>query len=76
LVTVKDAVVVWFKAPLSPLIVSGYVCLALVVNVFTVRVEVVAAGLGVKVTVLPEGWPVRLRVTNPLKPLIGVIVTV
>lgn len=45
-------------------------------NVFIVRVEVVAAGAGVNVTVLPDGWPVRLRVTDPLNPLIGVIVTV
>lgn len=44
-------------------------------GVFTVRVEVVVAGLGVNVTMAPEGWPVRLNVTAPLKPLDGVIVT-
>ena len=45
-------------------------------KVFTVRVELLVAGLGVKVTVLPDGWPVRLRVTDPLKPLLGVTFTV
>ena len=75
LVTVNDAGILWLKAPLTPLIVSEYVCLALDVSVFTVRVEVVAAGFGVKVTVLPDGWPVRLRVTDPLNPLTGVMVT-
>jgi len=76
LVTVNDAAILWLKAPLTPLIVSVYVCLALPGNVFTVSVEVVAAGFGVKVMVLPDGWPVRLRVTAPLNPLAGVMVTV
>ena len=49
----------------------------MVVNsVFTVSEEVPVAGLGVKVTVEPEGCPVKLSVTAPLKPLDGVIVTV
>ena len=45
-------------------------------SVLTVSVEVPVAGLGVKVTVDPEGWPVTLRVTPPLKPFDGVIITV
>ena len=40
-----------------------------------VSVDVVVAGFGVNVTVEPDGWPVRLRVTAPVKPLDGVIVT-
>ena len=45
-------------------------------SVFTVSVAVPVTGLGVKVTVEPEGWPVRLKVTAPLKLPEGVIVTV
>ena len=40
-------------------------------SVPTVSVEVEEPGLGVKVTVEPEGLPVRLSVTAPLKPLAG-----
>jgi len=76
LVTVSDAVVVWFNPPLTPLTVSVYVCNLLDSGVLTVSVEVVEPGLGVKVIVLPDGWPVRLKATGPLNPLAGVMVTV
>ena len=41
-----------------------------------VKVEVLVAGLGVNLTVEPEGWPERERVTAPLNPLDGRTVTV
>ena len=43
--------------------------------VVTVSVEVLPAGLGVKLALAPLGSPLTLRVTE-LKPLLGVIVTV
>ena len=45
-------------------------------EVATVSVDVEAAGFGVNTKVDPDGCPVRLNVTAPLKPLLGVIVTV
>jgi hypothetical protein len=77
LVTDRVAVVVWFKPPLMPLIVSvkspdeGPLA-----DVVTIRVELVVAGLGVKLEVAPGGVPVTLKLTGPLKPFAGVIVTV
>ncbi len=41
-----------------------------------VKVEEVAAGLGVKVLPTPEGRPLMERVTAELKPPVGLIVTV
>jgi hypothetical protein len=41
-----------------------------------VSVDEPVAGLAVNVTMDPDGWPVRLSVTEPLKPFAGVIVTV
>ena len=45
-------------------------------SVFTVSVEVVVVGFGVKITVEPDGCPIRLSVTAPLKPFEGVTDTV
>jgi hypothetical protein len=56
--------------------VIGYVCREVVDRVLIVSVDVPVAGLGVNVTVDPAGWPLRLSVTDPLKPFAGVIVTV
>src|ERR1700731_1620706 len=41
----------------------------------TVRLEDVVAGLGLKLALAREGRPLRLKVTMPMKPLLGVIVT-
>jgi hypothetical protein len=68
-------VAVWLKLPLVPLTVSVKVPLGPEDNVLTVSVVVVAE-TGVNLTVEPEGWPVRLSVTDPVKPLIGAVVTV
>ena len=46
------------------------------VAVFTLRLEVVVAGLGVKRAWAPAGMPEILRFTELLKPLVRVIVTV
>jgi len=55
--------------------VSVYVFGAVVDRVVTVRVDVPVAGFGVNVTVDPDGWPLRLNVTDPVKPFAGLIVT-
>ncbi len=67
--------VVWLTLPLAPVIVSVKVPFGPVGDVVTLSVEVMVAGLGVNVTVEPEGWPVRLSVSAPPKPLDGAIVT-
>jgi hypothetical protein len=41
----------------------------------TVRVEDVVAGSGLKAALARDGRPLTLRVTAPVKPLLGVIVT-
>ncbi len=41
----------------------------------TVSVDALDAGFGVKTTPEPAGWPERLNVTLPEKPLSDVIVT-
>ena len=46
------------------------------VAVLSWNVELVVAGLGVKRVVVFAGTPLALRVTEPLKPFDGVIVTV
>jgi hypothetical protein len=56
--------------------VRAYVCRAVVDRVLIVSVDVPVAGLGLNVTVDPDGWPLRLNVTDPLKPFVGTIVTV
>jgi hypothetical protein len=55
--------------------ISAYVCREVVDRVLIVSVDGPVAGLGLNVTVDPEGWPLRLRVTDPLEPLAGAIVT-
>ena len=43
--------------------------------VVTENVDDVVAGFGVKLLVAPAGNPLRVNVTWPVNPLIGVIVT-
>jgi hypothetical protein len=45
-------------------------------DVLTLSVDVPVAGFGENVTVEPDGWPPRLRVTDPEKLLDGLTVTV
>lgn len=76
MVTVSAAVVVCVRLPLTPVMVSVNVPFAPFTAVCTVSVEVAVAGLGVNVAVDPERRPLTLRVTEPLKPLAGAMVTV
>jgi hypothetical protein len=45
-------------------------------DVLTLSVDVPVVEVGVNVTVEPDGWPLRLRVTEPEKPSDGLTVTV
>ena len=75
MVTFSVALVVCVRLPLTPWIVSVKLPRT-PPTVCTLSVELVVAGLGVNVAVDPEGSPATLRLTDPLKPLLGVIVTV
>lgn len=72
--TVSVTVAVWIKAPLVPVIVSVEVPTEVVEVVVTFRVEVAVAGFVVKEPMAPVGSPLKLSVTCPVKPRIGVIV--
>src|SRR5713101_5891076 len=74
-VTVSVAVVVCTRLPLTPVMLSVKVPLT-PVAVCTRSVELVVAGLDVNVAVAPKGWPLTPRLTDPLKPLRGAMVTV
>ena len=63
------------KDPLVPVIVNVYDPGGVVEAVVTESVEVEVAGLTVKVPVAEVGSPLTLKVTGPLNPLLGVIVT-
>ena len=69
-------VVVWFKLPFTPLTLSVNVPVGPEADVFSWKLEVVVAGLGVKRDCAPDGKPVTLSVTDPVNPLVGVMVTV
>ncbi len=45
-------------------------------DVVTLSVDVVVVELGLKLKVLLDGWPDRLRATDPVNPFDGVTVTV
>lgn len=62
--------------PDVPVIVTVTVPVAAVADAVKVSVLVVVAGLGLKIAVTPVGKPVAPRVTLPLKPFDGVMVTV
>jgi len=73
-VTTSVAATVCVRLPLTPVTVKGYDPAGVVVLVVTERAEVEVAGLGLKVPLAPEGSPLTLNVTWPVKPLVGVIV--
>jgi hypothetical protein len=64
------------RVPLFPVMVSVKVPLGPDDDVLTVSVDVLVVAMGVNVTVEPDGWPLRLSVTEPEKPLDGLAVTV
>src|SRR2546428_12345105 len=69
--TTRTTVVVWFRLPLVPEIVSVYLPDGVVELIVTLSVEAVVAGLGLKLPVAPTGSPARPSVTGPLKPPVG-----
>ena len=74
-------VVVWvrFGLVLVPVIVSVYVPAGVLELVVTLRVllpEPPVIGFGLKLPLAPEGSPLTLNVTLPLKPPDGVTLTV
>lgn len=62
--------------PPVPVTVRVEVLFATLPGTFTVSVDDVVAGFGLKVAVAPPGWPLTERVTGELNPPIGLIVTV
>ena len=74
--TVSVVVAVCLRSPLTPVMISEKEPVVDLDEVPTVSVEVVVAGFGRKLTVDPAGWPPRLNVTDPVKPLSLVMVTV
>ena len=66
---------VWVEPPLVPVIVSANVPRGVFVLVLTVSVDVVVVGLGLNDAVVREGSPVTLRLTEPVNPFNGLIVT-
>ena len=77
--TTSVAGMVFTRLPLVPLIVSGYVPVGVddVVVILSVDdPEPPVTGLGLKLPVAPDGRPATLRVTLPVNPSVGEIVTV
>jgi hypothetical protein len=70
-------VVVWLKAPLVPLMISGLVPVGVLLLVVILRfvLPLPVTVVGVKVALERDGKPVTLKLTVPLKPFDGVIVT-
>ena len=64
--------------PLAPVIVNGYVPDGVVLMVVTVMVEEpdVVTDAGLKLALAPDGSPLALKVTVPVKPPDGVTVAV
>ena len=63
------------KPPLVPVIVSVSVPSGVDFVVATVRVDMPVVGFGEKLQTAPEGHPLIVRPTLPVKPLIGDTVT-
>ena len=72
-VTVRLAVVVCVRLPLTPVMVSVLVPPGVAAPVVTTSVDAVPAGFGVKSALAPAGRPVTLRATSLVKPPLGVI---
>ena len=73
--TTSVTVAVWVSEPLTPVMVSVEVPAGVVARVVMLRVEVAVAGFVVNVPVAPVGRPATLRVTAPVNPPEGVMVT-
>ena len=75
-ITTRVAVVLWLRPPLTPVIVKVAFVGAMPVVVVTVSTDEFVAGLGLNAPLAPEGRPLTLRATGPLKPPTGLIVMV
>ena len=75
-VTVRPSVLVFVKLPEVPEMVTVAVPVVAVLPAVSVKVLEVVAILGLKMAVTPLGRPEADRVTPPLKPFWGVMVTV
>lgn len=73
--TTRVTVAVCVRVPLTPVIVTVYVPGGVFEPVVTEKVEEELAGLGEKLPLAPAGNPVAPKVTCPVKPLLGVIVS-
>lgn len=69
---------VWLSVPLAPVIVNGKLPVGVVLAVVTVKVEEpdVVTEVGLKLAVAPVGSPLTLKFTVPVKPPVGLTVTV
>jgi len=73
---VREIEVVCVKVPEVPVMVTVVVPVTAVLLAVSVNVLVAVARLGLKVPVTPLGKPVADKLTLPLKPFCGVMVTV
>jgi hypothetical protein len=74
-VTVSETAAVRVSEPLVPVMVSAYAPVAVVAAVVSVRVELLVAGLGLKVAVVSADCPLTLRLTEPEKPFEALMLT-
>jgi hypothetical protein len=76
--TTRVTVVLWTRVPLVPVIVSTDDPVGVEVDVVTVMVELpdVVTEAGLKEAAAPEGRPLALKLTVPVKPPLGVTVAV
>ena len=75
-VTTSVTDVAWLRLPLTPVIVTLYVPVGVLVEVVTDIVEVEVVGFGLNVAAAPAGSPLALSVTLPVNPPDCVIVMV
>ena len=77
-VTVKFGEAAWTNAPLVPVIVNGTVPVDALAEAVRVKVEEPAPVIeeGAKLAVTPDGNPLTLSATVPVKPLSALVVTV
>ena len=73
--TIRPAVVVRVMLPLTPVIVSVKLPTGVLGLVTTERADVPVVGFGEKLASAPAGSPVTFRLTAPVNPPIGLIVT-
>ena len=76
--TTNDTEALCERVPLAPVIVNGYVPVGVVLLVVTAIVDEpdVVTDAGLKLALAPDGSPLALKVTVPVKPPDGVTVAV